>query len=227
MPTLNNTNLPSNRKSNFTDNFAWPIYADATLAGLSVLIPLPFVDDLFENYFRKRMVKSIARQHQLALSNQAVRAISQGPQGWQRRFRSCLLWPFKIVMELVLSLSRKLLYFLSVKKAIDALNYYWQRAFLLNYMMEQGYLQSNLSPDRAALALELVLKKHGQSPLQRLAQEVVRSPGRLVQSVRRARDGQEDSQLEDTKQTMRNEWGAYDAYFSRLAADYEQIYQAA
>ena len=32
--------------------FDWLIYADATFAGLSVLIPIPIIDWIFENIFR-------------------------------------------------------------------------------------------------------------------------------------------------------------------------------
>lgn len=41
--------------------FNWAIYAGATLAGLSVLIPLPLLDVAFEQLFRRRMPGSIAR----------------------------------------------------------------------------------------------------------------------------------------------------------------------
>ncbi|MCB0120591.1 MAG: hypothetical protein KDE58_00030 [Caldilineaceae bacterium] len=207
--------------------FTWAIYADATLAGLSVLIPLPFVDDLFEDYFRKRMVKSIAQRHQRSLNRTVVATVNRTPQDWMARLRSCLFLPFRLAVELVLSLSRKLLYFLSIKKAVDALNYYWQRAYLLDYMIRQGYLRNGQNPAMAVNVLEMVLKEHSQSPLTQLAGEVVRSPARLVRSVRRARQGKEDPKLVEAKQTMRSAWGQYDDYFNRLSARYEALYQSA
>jgi len=42
-------------------NFDWRIFADATCAGLSVLIPLPLVDLVFETIFRRRMPGKIAK----------------------------------------------------------------------------------------------------------------------------------------------------------------------
>ena len=44
-----------------SSGFDWRIYADATCAGLSVLIPLPFVDTAFETVFRRRIPGTIAR----------------------------------------------------------------------------------------------------------------------------------------------------------------------
>jgi len=42
--------------------FDWIIYADATFAGLALLLPIPFVDGLIEAYFRRRMPGDIARR---------------------------------------------------------------------------------------------------------------------------------------------------------------------
>lgn len=205
--------------------FVWAIYADATLAGLSVLIPIPFVDDLFEGYFRRRMVRSIAQRHQVALSEPIVATVNRSAHDWPARIRGCLLWPFRFVAELVLSLSRKLLYFLSVKKAIDALNFYWQRAYLLDYLIRSGYLHNGASLESVVTVMETVLREHNRSPLRQLAGELVRSPVRLAQSVRRARQGKEDAKLVQTEQRMRSAWHRYDDYFQRLEERFDLLYQ--
>jgi len=208
------------------ETFRWAIYADATLAGLSVLIPLPFVDSLFENFFRRRMIKSIAQRNEARLNPELIALLNHTPRDFWSGMRSCLLWPLRFTVELLLSLSRKILYFLSVKKAIDALNFYWQRAYLLNYMIREGHLQSNQDPASAVGAMERVLREHGTSPLNRLAAEVVRRPHRLVRALWHAKQGKEDQKIVETRQTMRQQWHDYDTYFRRLQERYEELYQA-
>jgi hypothetical protein len=39
--------------------FDWEVYANATFAGLAVLIPIPLVDWVFEEVFRRRMPAAI------------------------------------------------------------------------------------------------------------------------------------------------------------------------
>lgn len=53
--------------------FEWPIYADATFAGLAVLFPIPLLDWALEEYFRRRMPRTIARyrHHTLPLAGEA------------------------------------------------------------------------------------------------------------------------------------------------------------
>ncbi|MEZ4615979.1 MAG: hypothetical protein R2867_10825 [Caldilineaceae bacterium] len=208
------------------NSFDWTLYGDATLAGLSVLIPLPFVDSVSENFFRSRMIKSIARRHQAALEPQIINAVNHTPRNFWSRLQSCLLWPVRLVAELILSLSRKIFYVLSIKKAVDALNHYWQRAYLLDYMIGRGYLREGAQITPALMTLDQVLAKHSTSPLNTLAREIVQSPGRLVRSVRQARRGTEDKELLETQRTMRNEWSNYDEYFRRLQESYESLYQA-
>ena len=42
-------------------SFDWAMYADATYAGLSALIPVIGVDWLFEQYFKRRIPSAIAK----------------------------------------------------------------------------------------------------------------------------------------------------------------------
>ena len=58
---------PVDPQSIATD-FDWLVYADATFAGLAILIPFPFVDSLLEEYFRRRMARDIARRRGRTLS---------------------------------------------------------------------------------------------------------------------------------------------------------------
>lgn len=205
--------------------FDWSIYSDATLAGLSVLIPVPYVDTISEDFFRNRMVTSIARRRRQSLHPQADDVINHSQFDILSRIGGCLLWPFRFAVDLLLRLSRKIVYFLTVKKAIDALNYYWQRAYLLDYMVRQGYLahQEQLIP--ATRALTLVLKEHSTSPLTSLAREVLQSPRRLVRGVQHVRHGQNDNEIDALQQAMRASWDEYGDYFEKLRRHFDSAFE--
>lgn len=201
--------------------FDWTIYADATLAGLSVLIPIPLVDWLFERFFRRRMVTTIAKRRKFDLHPEAKAIVNDTSDLWDSVL-GCLVLPFWLAIQLAVKLSRKLLYFLTVKSAVDALNYYWQRAYLLDYMVREGHLSGDtrlvLSAEKA---LTRVLKQNVRSPLNDLARDVVRSPGRLWRSLRRARRGQEDAELRQRSEEMERRWYQYDAHFLNLQREFD------
>lgn len=202
--------------------FDWFTYADATLAGLSVLIPIPLVDMAFEAYFRRRMVQTIAKRSGQPLAPAVRRLLQQEAGG--NVWRGCLLWPIRLVGEFLVRLSRKILYFLTIKKAIDALNYYWQRAFLLNYMAQQGYLaQGNAAT--AVAALEMTLATTGRSPLQSLAREIVYSPFRLWRTLWRARAERSDPLLTQIRSRLSHRWSNFDGFFATLIQHYKQVYR--
>src|SRR3712207_1635145 len=103
-------------------NFDWARYADATLAGLSVLIPIPFLDTAFERFFRRRMPTAIARSRGRVLPSPIEAELRPTSRNV---LRACLTLPLTVTVGLVQRLSRKLLYFLTIKAATDALSQYW------------------------------------------------------------------------------------------------------
>src|SRR5690606_37110355 len=109
----------------------------------SALIPLPYIDSTFEAYFRRRMVRSIANQRSRVLHPAGLRALQQTqPSDLVKRV---VALPIDLSLGMVKRISRKLIYFFSVKRAVDALTYYWRRAYLLDYMVRQGHLNSDTS----------------------------------------------------------------------------------
>jgi len=71
------TAMPAERSTAFD----WSRYADATLAGLSVLIPVPFMDDAFEAFFRGRIPSAVARSRGQPLSPEVRRVLGEGEGG--------------------------------------------------------------------------------------------------------------------------------------------------
>ncbi len=204
--------------------FDWAIYADATFAGLAALIPLPLVDLYFEWLFRRRMVRAIALKNGRELNTPTLNELNRNRSG---RLRGCLLWPIKLVYTFLKKLSRKILYFLAIKEAVDNLNTYWHRAFLLDYMMRAGYLDhSQEEVVLAAEALHLVLKETNESPLLQLARQVVGSVRHVLLSLWRwRRRGEEDATVKEARSQMSQRWGDFQAYFQGLILLYDETYQ--
>jgi hypothetical protein len=210
-------------KTKTPPRFDWAIYADATFAGLAALIPLPVVDLYFEWLFRRRMVRAIALRNGRLLNTPTVNEINRNRSN---QMRGCLLWPLKMIFSFLKKLSRKILYFLAIKEAVDNLNYYWHRAFLLDYMIRAGYLdQSPAEIARAAQTLDLVLKQTDESPLMQLARQVVGSVRYVLRSLWRwRRRGEEDVAAVTAREQMSRRWADFDTYFQELIVLYNETY---
>lgn len=201
--------------------FDWNIYGDATFAGLSALVPLPFLDTLFEAYFRRRMPRVIARNRDRRLSTAVLKEINRSSDSW---LRGCLIFAITFIPRLLVKLSRKLLYFLTVKEATDKLSYYWHRAFLLDYLTLSGHLDELQSAAVAKQALEQTLSGLETSPVQQLAGRIVNRSGRILRTLRRARRGTEDESIREDKSIMARNWSSFSTYFESLAEQYDSLY---
>jgi hypothetical protein len=203
-----------------TTDFEWSRYADATLAGLSVLIPIPFVDDAFEAFFRKRIPGAVARSRGRPLSGE-VRAVLEEDDAAGRG--GCAALPARLVVGLFKRLSRKLLYFLTVKQATDRLSYYWYRAFLVDHMLASGHLESTGSARTAHQAMEELLATTA-GPLPRLAQQMVTQMRNVWPALRRARRGEESDEVRQTRNQLERRWNELAEHLSAVAARYDEAY---
>jgi len=79
------------------EKFDWAIYADATLAGLAILIPIPLLDLLFEWIFKRRMPQAIAKRNGRTLSPETIRQLNRSSFSCL----GCLLWPLELVWLLL------------------------------------------------------------------------------------------------------------------------------
>jgi hypothetical protein len=202
-----------------TTDFDWSRYADATLAGLSVLIPIPFVDDAFEAFFRGRIPGAVARSRGRTLSDDVRAGLGEedaGKGGWARL-------PARLVIGASKRLSRKLLYFLTVKQAADRLSYYWHRAFLVDHMLASGHLESADSARVAHQAMEELLATT-TGPLSRLAREVVAQSRNVWPALRRARRGEESDEVRQTRSRLERKWSELAEHLGEVAARYDEAY---
>jgi hypothetical protein len=202
-------------------SFSWNRYADATLAGLTPLIPIPLLDLTFESFFRRRMPSRIAKSRHRRLSPAVIRILNQGEAGC---LQGCLTLPLGAILELIKLLSRKLLYFLSVKQATDKISYYWHEAFLIDYMLLLGYLDHVETARTARQAMRQVMDSTTTSPLLQLAAQLASQPRRVLRSLRKARGGYEDEVIQRQDSGMIREWSSFSDYLRQLAARYDRAY---
>jgi hypothetical protein len=208
------TNLPAPAE------FEWLIYADATFAGLSLLIPIPLVDLAFEWYFRQRIGPAIGRRRGRPLSSAVIKQLNKG----EGCLGGCLGLPFKLAFELLKRLSRKILYFLTIKEATDQLSSYWHRAYLLDHMIRSGYLADHTLSQTAVDALNEVLDHPHISPLNQLAHRIVTGVSHIFRTLRRVRGGEEDEVVKDARSLMARNWDNFSDYFVELTAEYEKTF---
>jgi hypothetical protein len=206
--------------------FDWTIYANATLAGLSTLIPIPFMDWAFEEFFRRRMLPAIAARRKQKVSPAVIEEFRSKDSN-RSCLHTCLTLPLTGLVILIRRLSRKILYFLTIQEATDKLSYYWHQAFLLDYMTVSGHLAEVSSARLAERAMYQVLEQQTTtSPLRQLAGRLTSSTRHVFRSLIRARrQGQEDAIIAEKKLQMLEHWSDFSGYFEQLAARYDQSYQ--
>ncbi len=214
MTTKDNPSSPSTQ-------FDWAIYADATFAGLAILIPIPLVDVFFEWIFRRRIPQAIARRNGRRLNRETVFFLNNRPRRWW----GCLLWPLALTLLFLKRLFRTILYFLTVKEASDNLSYYWHKAFLINYMLQRGDLDNERAARLAAEAMFRTLDEITTSPLLKLAQEITAGANHVLRMVWRWRRRRDDPELQRTRAEIADTWNSYAQYFQILAARYVETFE--
>lgn len=198
------------------------IYADATLAGLSILIPIPFIDWLFETFFARRIPSTIARRRNHKLTPEVAGAFRPPPKGW---LQGCLGLLLGATIGLIKRLSRKIFYFLTIKEATDKVSYYWRQAFLIDYMISNGHLDQPDSARLARQAMDQILETTPNSVLIPLAHYVVTHARQILRALWKVRRGKADQEVEQRREEIDARWRRFREYFQSLATLYEQCYQ--
>jgi hypothetical protein len=213
---------PKSLEAQESAQFDWVVYSDATFAGLSILIPIPLVDVAFEQFFRRRMPRIIARRNNMVLSPELQRELNRGKLNC---LQSCLMAPVLLTFILLKRIFRTILYFLTIKESSDLLSLYWHRAFLLDYICKAGYLEDDEVSFIAAEALRELLDSITTSPLNQLAKQVIAMPHHVLLSLRRVRQGKTDEDIEETRNLMARTWGNFNDYFVELADQFDHTFQ--
>lgn len=102
----------------------------AVLVGLTPLIPVPLLDDLVKNYFRRRMVRGLAASAGRALSDEELDALASEKE------RGCLTGCLYTVLVYPLkAIFRKVFYFLEIKRAVDLASRTYHFGYVISYAL--------------------------------------------------------------------------------------------
>ena len=136
------------------------ILTHSVLTALALLIPVPFVDDMVVDYFRRRLVRRLGEERGVPISEEDVRTLADDPS--KGCLPGCLggvfLYPIKKIF-------RQIFFFLEWKRATDLVSTVYHRGVLLDWAMEQG----RLGPKSAAevrSAIDAVLAETPVGPVE-------------------------------------------------------------
>ncbi len=201
--------------------FNWGLYSDATFAGLSTLVPVPFLDSAFEWFFSRRVPGSVAGWRGRRLAPAVLHELNHNEEDWTK---GCLMLPITLTWGLFKRLSKKVLYFLTIKEATDKLSHHWHRAFLIDYALQQGHLDAHENAQVARQAIEHALATATTSPLEQLAQRLIPHTSHITRSLRRARKGEEDAEMTEKRDMMAKAWAGFAEYLADVAYRYDRAY---
>lgn len=103
----------------------------AVLVGLTPLIPVPLLDDVVKNYFRRRMVRGLASAAARNLSEKELGALAS------ERERGCLTGClFAVLVYPLKAIFRKVFYFLEIKRAVDLASRTYHFGYLVTYALQ-------------------------------------------------------------------------------------------
>jgi len=140
----------------------------SVLAGLTPLIPVPFLDDIVRAYFRRRMVRALAAAHGQPLGEVDVRALADAPG--RGCVAGCLVAPLWYLLK---SVFRKIVLFLEWKRAVDVASETYHFGRLLEHVLQTGALApaGDHEPARVRQAIDTVLAHRGTSPIDNAVRE--------------------------------------------------------
>ncbi len=208
---------------NLEPEFDWHVYADATCAGLSVLIPIPLVDLVFEGVFRRRIPSSIARYRKAPIAPDARRQFVKSLSG-PLSLQGCVVAVFTVIKYILRRIWRKIIYIFAVKDAATALTEYWHRAALIDHMVRIGHLAQGADIQLAAQVFTQVLREIDPSPLIGLARETVANAHRVLRLLLRARKLGASEVTRSLGEVMSSHWRLAEASLLATTLRYNRDY---
>jgi hypothetical protein len=204
-------------------DFDWRVYADATCAGLSALIPIPLVDLAFERSFRRRMPAAIARVHGRKLRPEERTRLGRSGSRLLSA-AGCLALPLVGARYLARVIWHKVVYVLAVADAASLVSAYWHRAYLMEHVIRAGHLDPGADAGWALGVFDRVLGEADTSPLIGLARQVAAAPRRIVGLLRRALRQDSPGVTETLGEILRSHWGAAEDSLRAVALRYNELY---
>ena len=204
-------------------SFDWRVYADATCAGLSVLIPLPVVDIVFETIFRHRIPGRIARTRRLQVEEETRRRLGRALDNTVS-MEGCFKLFFKVIRYVLRRIWRKIVYIFTIKDAATALSEYWHRAYLIDHMVRAGHLDNSVDTDLAVRVFAQTLRETDTSPLMGLARQTVANAHHVVRILVRARRLGAAEVARSLGDVLASHWKAAEASLVGVGENYNHRY---
>lgn len=156
------------------------------LAGLTPLIPVPFLDDKIHDAVKRRMVQEIANDLGVALDKRSRDILADVESGESKGCAGWALWAVKrsvfLLLKLIRKLYRKVLIFLAIKKGVDTSS----RAFHEGYLLHVGLArhEGNSLDEGAARELrarvDQVLRKVDPRPIHQAMSTIFKGSKELL-----------------------------------------------
>jgi len=204
--------------------FDWRVYADATCAGLSVLIPLPLVDIVFETIFRRRIPGRIAKARGRQVAQETRRRLGRGLDN-AVSMEGCFRLFFKAFRYVLRRIWRKIVYIFTIKDAATALSEYWHRAYLIDHMVRAGHLDAGADTDLAVRVFTQTLRETDTSPLMGLARQTVANAHHVVRILVRARRLGAAEVARSLGDVLASHWKAAEASLVGVGENYNRNYR--
>ena len=111
------------------------IILHSVLAGLTPLIPVPFVDDLVKAYFKRRLVRKLALSHSQFINDQDLQTLADDADSGclQGCLTTIVVYPLKAIF-------RKIFFFLEWKRAVDIVSHTYYQGFLLDAALGERWI---------------------------------------------------------------------------------------
>jgi hypothetical protein len=122
------------------------------LAGLTALVPVPFVDDWTFNLVRRRLGGELFARHGILLSRPARTALGS-KEPWAasgclyQAFFLLVLLPVKILAYFFRRLAQTLLFFLALKQATDRASETFHEGYLVDAALRRGVVPAAPEPE--------------------------------------------------------------------------------
>ncbi len=219
------------------------LVSDSVMTGLCPLIPIPLLDDWTRDLLRRRLVARLAASAGTDLSGGDAGILACGYRPPDAAgcaggcLRALLVRPVVFLANLVFrKLMRKVLFFLTIKDAVDTFSETFHEAYLLRHALVLGVLREPIlvAPDRVdprvlelRAAVEAVVRATDTRPVTTLARSVfagsrrlaVATAKRMTRVLRRRRGAGE---VELTRRLEREGEAGLGALIDELTRDLER-----
>lgn len=169
------------------------IILHSVLAGLTPLIPIPFVDDLMKTYFKRRMVRKLtAAQSQFLIDADVAKLADDPDTGCMLGCLTTLIvYPLKAIF-------RKVFFFLEWKRAIDVVSHTYYQGYLIEAALAERWIapvgmrraeEVRQAIDQVLLQLNTSLIERAVKGIFNQSRSALKGAARLLQNSLRALRG--------------------------------------